>query len=579
MNSIGDEDGRALPASSLDPVASGPVLLDDDEIRRIFPGRDAAQAAILRSGGDLDEQRILTIEHGVWNLRSRNAPDDPLFPAPLFPGAAPWGIEARLDASHPVAPRQAAQPAGIITLVDVKGDDAIAAKLPPAMAGLRISRGHRLALIAAGTNARPDPTLTIGRVTRVIRDVDGSALRAGDLKQGQLYDLWVQSRSQVRILGSGLSLKGAAAVDHTDPAQAGRLRLPTTGGGSQRSGPALFTPALWALEASRGAPGCPPPLALYRQDWSPGTAWLGQVRVDEPPHAPLATPWQDDGDVIHPCVIEFYHAFRGYRYLLGITGYPDRREVFENPLLYGSNDLETWDLLADMPQPLGKTPPLDPGANGHTSDIWLGHDPRTGNLIVGWRLTVRLDGGDSTPDRIVNSLWFRESRDGYYWSPAQKMIEATSDQDSLMSPSVLFDPETCTWHMYSVRKPQLCHRIAKSLSGPWGEPDLVTVPPACRPHHLDVRWVGDTLVFMIHSMARTNLFLGTIANWNEWSFNRTPVIVDPTRGCYKASFLPEMVDGVLSLIIFWTTGAGPRAPSPGPYYQLLIARSQGMAPG
>lgn len=572
---IGSAVSQSLTRQDLQQSA----LSNSPGVSHIFSSRAAAQAGIAQLGDEASASHILAIEDDAIVIRASNATADP-----LFKGERPWGIEQRLDGGRrPGAMRKTLQASGVLRLVDVTGADRITASLPPVLAQLRIGAGTRLSFVAAATSTVPDPTITIAGVTRTIRDIDGTALRPGDLKAGRSYDLRVESPAEVRIVTPGLALKAAARLEAGAEVVAARTLLPTTGGGMHRTGPARFTPEFWALEMSRGLAGCPPPLALYPQTWSPGTAWLGKVGVEQPAaHTPLDTPWEKDGNVIHPCVVEFYHGFRGFRYLLGITGYPGRLEAYENPILYGSNDLRTWVLLPDMPQPLARTPALRPGENGHTSDIWLSHDPRTGNLIVGWRVTLRLDGPGSTPERIVNSLWFRESRDGYHWSPAQPMLEARGDEDGLLSPSLLFDPATCTWHLYSVHKPVLRHRTARSLTGPWSAAETITTPAGCRPHHLDVRWVGDRLVFLIYSMAEANLFFGTIADWRTWSFDETPVIADPTRGCYKASFLPEVEGDRLSFLVFWTTGAGRREAAPGPDYQLLIARSNAVtmdAPG
>lgn len=560
--------GHPPPPSIAEAGSQHVAGVNSPGIRHIFSSRADAAAAIAQLPEALCGTQVLAVEDGALVLRSRDATDDA-----LFDGSHPWGVTQRLDGGARMgALRKALQAGGLLRLVAVSGTDSIAASLPPPLAALRPGRGTRLSFVAAGTNSRPDPTITLAGVTRTIRDVDGTRLRPGDLKAGRSYDLRIESATEARVVTPGISLKVASGLEET-----GDVGVPTTGCGSQRHGPALFTPDLWMLEMSRGLPGCPPPLALYPQQWSAGTAWPGQVRVAQPDaHTPLRTPWQEDGDVIHPCAVEFYHGFRGFRYLLGITGYPERREKLENPILYGSNDLRSWLLLPGMPQPLGTTPVLPQGQNGHTSDIWLAHDPRTGNLIVGWRVTVRLDGSGSAPGRIRNSLWFRESRDGFHWSPAAQMLEAPADEDALLSPSLLFDPATCTWHLYSVHKPLVSHRTAPSLLGPWSAPEMRATPPGCRPHHLEVRWVGDRLAFLIHSMAEANLFFGTLDNWREWSFNEAPVLIDQTRGCYKASFLPEMQDGKLSFTLLWTTGAGSKQAAPGPTYQLLIARSNAV---
>ncbi|UXU73760.1 MULTISPECIES: hypothetical protein [unclassified Paracoccus (in: a-proteobacteria)] len=397
----------------------------------------------------------------------------------------------------------------------------------------------------------------------------------------------LQERADVKLDGQGNwwrrrldSRQLSQLVDLARKDGGGSGRQPFAGAGHLRRGPLRWRdPEVNELILSCGLPGCPPPLTAYPQAVPLGGDWLGAHRVLQPDrHVPLPTPWEgQDGNVIHPTVLEFYHGFRGYRYILGITGYPDRRERHENPLLYGSNDLAQFTLLSGMPQPLAQVGALPEPQNGHNSDIFLSHDPRSATLIAAWRQTIRLDGSDSAPSRVQNSLWFRQSRDGYDWSPPCRMIEASADHDSLMSPSLTFDPVRCEWHLWSVCKPDFRHRVAPRLTGPWSAPDRIPRPAGFIPHHLEVRYAGDQLLGLIHSMQRTNLFWCRIDSPTQWRFSPQPVIDDPRHGCYKASFLPVIADDSLAFDLIWTTGAGAvpdvAAGTPGPHYRMFVARS------
>ena len=55
---------------------------------------------------------------------------------------------------------------------------------------------------------------------------------------------------------------------------------------------------------------------------SPGTEWLGRVQAALPrTPCQMQTTYDPAQNVIHPCVVEFFHGFCGYRYVCAITAF------------------------------------------------------------------------------------------------------------------------------------------------------------------------------------------------------------------------------------------------------------------
>lgn len=106
---------------------------------------------------------------------------------------------------------------------------------------------------------------------------------------------------------------------------------------------------------------------------------------------PLTTPtYENSGQAVHPSVIDFKTEFnidswRGYRYWMAMTPYPDGYDRFENPCLLASKDGINWLV------PEGLSKPIDVlNGQGHfNSDPTLVYDPDEKALLIFWRETLK----------------------------------------------------------------------------------------------------------------------------------------------------------------------------------------------
>lgn len=258
----------------------------------------------------------------------------------------------------------------------------------------------------------------------------------------------------------------------------------------------------------------------------------------------IDTPYYQDDWVVHPFIFEAVGTIRGYRYILAINPY--KFEAHENPVIYGSNDLDNFTMLTGFDQPLD-TPP----EGGFLSDSGFTYDPASGELICYWRITRRPDDGN-----IYTSYWCKRTKDLLHWTDKEQFFEELENGvDGLTSPAILFDPSTDLWHLWNIKQAGIVvHRTSPSLFGGWSEPTQINTGTTI-PWHIEVRWVGGKMVMLINKRdPDSNYFLGISADGISWTFSSTPMLNVQLPALYKATFLPQFdVDDNFYLEVLYTT--------------------------
>ena len=161
-----------------------------------------------------DERRLILRQNG-----------DPLQPADLRFGritsltrsGANWrlagGDLARLDVgtaafrnSADLLDRNTMTQGSVIGLTATGTGNAIVAEIHGNLPQISLTSAGVLRFVAPGTNTAPNPTITIGGVTRTIFDADGSELPAGAIRWQKMYLLRLSSLTAARIInGPGFS--------------------------------------------------------------------------------------------------------------------------------------------------------------------------------------------------------------------------------------------------------------------------------------------------------------------------------------------------------------------------------------
>jgi len=287
---------------------------------------------------------------------------------------------------------------------------------------------------------------------------------------------------------------------------------------------------------------CPPPLNLYKHDFIIDDSFLSSIDAFGKADSTLLTintPYGLNQGSCHPSLIEFYNGFLGYKYLCAITPYHNTQESQENPCIYGSNDLENFELLDGFTQPLDVPPPSQ--YNGHNSDNVLAHDPRTGELICVYRQSRRNSNGSGLR---TDCLWMRKTKDGKNWTePKRIMLNLDYPESELCgSPCLIYNTNEGCWDLYIDTLNRSWSRNSIRLfknqdldneTGWTFVSDVVT--PSFANWHMDIKYIGKTLVMLCYSMQDQGLYFGASNDGINFTFSEN--IFNGTA-IYKASFVP-----------------------------------------
>jgi len=310
-------------------------------------------------------------------------------------------------------------------------------------------------------------------------------------------------------------------------------------------------PYLEALRNSGHPEVAPCPLTLLPHSHTVPDSIIHGFTLPPTPRLTIDTPYFKDDGVVHPYVVEFYGQFRGYRYMMAINPYSSNQH--ENPVIYGTDDLENFDLLPYMEQPLGGPP-----AYGYCSDSGFAYNLPTGELVCYWRETYTVPPATST---VRGTAWvYRSTRNGIDWTPKRFIREEVPDSvEGVTSPAILYSPLDHQWHAWYVPSPgQIRHITAPTIEGPWEVVSPRATGTTVNAWHIEVKWIGDKFVMLINRRdPLSNLYLAISSDGDSWTFSTSPLFATQLVGIYKASFCPVYFDdGTMALDIVWTTNIG-----------------------
>lgn len=152
---------------------------------------------------------------------------------------------------------------------------------------------------------------------------------------------------------------------------------------------------------------------------------------------PLRTPTYDGSNqAVHPDVLYVESGWNGYKYLMGLTPYPNGNDDYENPQILVSNDGFNFNYLEGMKNPLDL--PKDAGNGGHYSDISLCIVDDVLEVYFRYNPSAKARG---IPDNLTNIIYVMKSRDGINWSGKELVLapETFSKQYDYVSPIIICD--------------------------------------------------------------------------------------------------------------------------------------------
>lgn len=347
--------------------------------------------------------------------------------------------------------------------------------------------------------------------------------------------------------------------------------------------PAIEVMASIIFLKNTGVQVCDLPKNLYPQQFSIGKSFLNTVsapaknptdyiKIDVWNDRGDNTSWKVDSGVVHPNVIDFGvgKTLNGYRYWMGLNPYTNTNENYELPYILGSNDLNNWELMTNIPCPFDVDPKTnvdDPSVgstSGHLSDSFFTYDTSTGELFFCWRRNLYFENGrDRTKAKA--SIWARSTRDGVNWSDKFEIYPEYTNITGhlLLAPAIVFNPEDNLFYLYHVSDTingYVRVQTSPSLHSPkWSEMVAVEGLESIVPYHLEAKYVGDQVVLLIHSEVTDQLYFAASDDFRNFKVSKK--ILETDTDTYKGSFLPIFNDqNQIAFHMFYTSDQKAQLP-------------------
>ena len=243
--------------------------------------------------------------------------------------------------------------------------------------------------------------------------------------------------------------------------------------------------------------------------------------------------------VVHPYICKSQKTMMGYKWIALLTPFHSTNDMYENPCVYGSNDLKNFELLDTFEQPLMGLLPT--GEYNYNSDPSCVFDHNTGEFCVISRNTQATSG---------SSLYVLRTKDFVGWSEPERI----NIEDGL-SPSIMFDTSINKWVLYSYYDNEsFSRKVADKLEGPWVVSDVIA--PPFNVWHQEIRFCGKHYVGIFgDNRLETGgaLYLGISTDGINWQFSGD--IFDGAHfPAYKPSITHEFVDSThIKYHIVWTS--------------------------
>lgn len=303
---------------------------------------------------------------------------------------------------------------------------------------------------------------------------------------------------------------------------------------------------------------------LLQQQYHVGKKWINNLSMPVSSNRIVigayndlgtATAWVADSGVVHPNVIKFDEPVCGFKYWMGINPYTDTNENYELPYIYGSNSdaLDSWTLIPDFAQPFDVDPPNTGGVmSAHLSDSAFTYDPINGELWFFWRQTLYFDAG-RTRENAKQTYFAKKTKDGTNWSERLVLYtQYTMNNDVRLSPAIVFNANDGLFYLYYITfAGALGCETSESLTNPnWKKVADIQLPFVG--WHLEMKWLGDSLVALVHSDTVDQLYLGISRDMKtfEWGTG----LFNAATNLYKSSFIPVFNDNneILLKIVYTT---------------------------
>lgn len=253
---------------------------------------------------------------------------------------------------------------------------------------------------------------------------------------------------------------------------------------------------------------------------------------------------------MHPDVLYFDKKFRGHKYWMAYTPYPDSDERYENPCIAVSEDGFDWKVPQGLRNPIAP-PPNDLAEHGHYSDTEMISD--NGKLVV---FFVYNRGGVVGPSKFFRVI----SQDGIKWSKPELIYQTTADTSGYSPAVIREDKDYSMWYVSNGNRMFL----TTSKDGKvWDAPKKCELDiSGWTLWHIDVIKTNlgyEGLLCAINNTLRNRaLFYMKSSDGINWTYNNLPIIYPSNSGwdsvdIYRATMLKQD-----DLYRIWYSAKGPK---------------------
>jgi hypothetical protein len=269
------------------------------------------------------------------------------------------------------------------------------------------------------------------------------------------------------------------------------------------------------------------------------------------------------GQTTHPSVVFVPGGWNGYQYWMAHTPYPSSNDDHEDPNICASHDGITWVV------PVGLTNPIDDagGTPEYNSDVDLILGPDDA-LYLFWRFY------NSAATGAEETLFMSRSTDGVTWSTKEAVYQTDQTVRRLVSPTFVYEDSGLTmWAVDIVPSPNKMVQLRAEVSdiadltaADWSVPTDCTISymeAGKEPWHVEVRRIGGRFVALLTNCTTgasgTNgrIFMMVSADGITWTSTTSTGFIPASYpgehdALYRATFIPEVLDGVLGLRIWYS---------------------------
>lgn len=306
----------------------------------------------------------------------------------------------------------------------------------------------------------------------------------------------------------------------------------------------------------------PMPFSQAPHQFEPPSGLLN-VKITQGQRLVIDTPYRNDDGIVHPHILEFRNGFLGYRYILGLTPYFLTQDKYENPFIYGSNDLQNFEMIDKFPQPFSERPVAEfEGQYAYNSDDFFTYDFHSGELLFCWRRTF-----DNIDAR--NELWCRRTKNGLDWTAEELIYDSRVFGGTLLSPSIIFDFDLGLFQLFVIEYTASGWRIRRmtspTLKKPkWEHSKYFQPIPSANIWHFEIRYVGNALYGIAHDDSMTgedstkDLYLCRYDKATDEFIWSTALITGEHYDPYKATFTPvfDHENNSVALQVLWSSRSG-----------------------